>query len=256
MSRGMRTLLLIFMTMILAACGPQGGTMLTVEDLEQESGTDNDGLGEGEEEEEVVVTPAPTPTPAPGQSKVSFYLSSTQHRLAHDVAQFWEGCQAEQIVKGGYESDSVCSKAYVQPAFGRHLNRHFVSCVKTAAARAGFNEPARIFVRHWGSYNDRTARGSTRLSMHAYARAIDLVNINLYDAAGALKRVSTHVRDYTGANAVFYDEFRACWKATIPATCRSSDTESSGSIGFPSSKMGGNTLHNDHLHLSYPLCAG
>lgn len=233
--------------------------MLTVEDLESQDGG-NDGLTipDGNEdggEEPVVITPAPTPTPLPGTSKVAFYLSSTQHTLAHDKAQFWEGCQ-DQIVKGGYESDTVCSKAYVQPAFGRHLNKHFVGCAKQAAAKAGFAVPVRVFMRHWGSYNDRTARGSTRLSMHAYARAIDVVNINLYDAAGKLKKVSTHVRDYSGANAIFYDEFRACWKATIPSSCRTSDTESSGSIGFPSSKMGGNTLHNDHLHLSYPLCAG
>lgn len=253
----MKAILLIIVTLGLAACGPQGGKMLTVEDLQSEedalNGELQDPVDDGDED---VLTPAPTPTPLPGESRVSFYLSSLKHQLAHDVAQFWEGCQTEQIVKGGYESDSVCSKAYVQPAFGVHLNRHFMTCVRTAATKAGIAAPARVFVRHWGSYNDRPARGSTRLSMHAYARAIDIVNFNLYDAKGTLKRISTHVRDYSGANAVFYDEFRACWKATIPSSCRSSDTESSGSIGFPGSKMGGNTLHNDHLHLSFPLCAG
>ena len=136
------------------------------------------------------------------------------------------------------------------------MNQHFFRCAKTAAQRAGLPEPARIFIRHIGSYNDRAARGSTRLSMHAYARALDLVNINLYDSRGALSRISTHVRDYKGSTAVFYDEFRACWKSTMPSGCRSGDTEYSGSIGFPGSKAGGNTLHNDHLHLSLPLCAG
>jgi hypothetical protein len=233
--------------------------MLTVEDLQAEddaAGGDNDQLAQPElpivEEEPEVVVPAIQP----GVATVPFYLNPTRQRLAHDVAQFWEGCQSAQLVEGGYESDSTCSKAYFQPKFAAHLNRHFLSCAKAAAARAGIAQPARLFIRHWGSYNDRAARGSTRLSMHAYARALDIVNFNLYDATGKLTRISTHVRNYSGSTAVFYDEFRACWKASIPSSCRSGDTESSGSIGFPGSKAGGNTLHNDHLHLSFPLCAG
>lgn len=238
--------------MALGACARQPG-MITVEDLTDRDAAQQDS---GDDYAEEVPGDNEPPLEFPGAAtSPDFIFNATKVRLAHDLAQFWEGCNSQQVVRGGYESDTSCSKAYIQPSFAVHLNQHFFSCVKRAASKAGYAEPTKAFIRHWGTYNDRSARGSTRLSMHAYARAIDVVNFNLYDRSGNLTRVPTHVRNYSGKVAVFYDDFRDCWKSTIPSTCRSSDTESVGSIGHPSSKLGGNTLHNDHLHLSYPLCA-
>ena len=116
--------------------------------------------------------------------------------------------------------------------------------------------PKKIFINHYGSYNDRAARGTNRLSLHAYARALDIVNFNLLDETGRITRISTNVRNYRGTTKIFYDEFRQCWKEKMPASCTPNQTEYKGSIGIPQSPLGGNNLHNDHIHLSYALCGG
>jgi hypothetical protein len=193
------------------------------------------------------------PPPKPG---LYFSFDPQQRKLAHDYAQFWLGCQSEAAVMGGYNSDSACGRAYIHPRFAKQLQTIFYTCASEGARAASYTIPTRLFVRHLGSYNDRPARGSSRLSMHAYARALDLVRLSLFDAQGKLTTVSTNVRDYKGANARFYDSFRQCWKNHMPKSCKSGQTEWQGSIGIPKSKMGGNNLHNDHLHLSFPLCTG
>ena len=132
----------------------------------------------------------------------------------------------------------------------------FFICISDAAQVAGYPQPSRIFINHLGTYNDRTARNSTRLSHHAYARAIDIKNFNLVDGQGRLHRISTHLNQYSGAQARFYDEFRDCWRESMPASCTPNQVEYRGSIGHTSSRLGGNSLHNDHIHLTYPLCAG
>lgn len=184
---------------------------------------------------------------------VSFKINPQVYTLAHGTAHFWEGCEVRQTIKGGYSSDTVCGRAYFHPRFAEELNKNFYKCVREAAATAKIATPDRVFIKHFGTYNDRNARGGSNLSMHAYARALDIVNFNLYDAKGTLTRISTHVRDYKGATALFYDKFRACWKTTMPTVCNGK-SEGIGSIGHPESALGGNTLHNDHIHLSLPLC--
>lgn len=192
--------------------------------------------------------------PKPGQD---FSFSSSVAYLAHDKAVKWDGCSKSARVRGGYDSDSSCGKAYIHyPKFAQHLNKYFFTCIIDAAQAAGYGKPEHVFINHVGTYNDRDARGSNSLSMHAYARAIDLGYISLFDNLGKKIRFSTNVRDYKGANKKFYDEFRQCWKETMPKKCQSGGRESSGSIGIPSSALGGNSLHNDHIHLSFPPCAG
>lgn len=169
----------------------------------------------------------------PPMSGKYFELDPKITTLAHGPAQFWMGCETKATVMGGYDSDTKCGRAYLFPNYAIHLNKYFMGCVDRAASRAGFAKPQRVFIKHFGSYNDRDARGSSSLSMHAYARAIDVVNINLFDSAGKLTRFSTNVRDYKGANAVFYDEFRQCWKEKVPAPCKPSNSEGIGSIWYP-----------------------
>lgn len=248
----MKTLILLF-AVSLAACGPA----LQEANFEQSlNETFNDPFA-GEEPPPEEIPEALNPE-APEVSEaapwVSFKMNPSSATLAHGPANFWEGCEVRQTIKGGYSSDSVCGRAYFHPRFAQELNKHFYKCVDQAALTAKINKPSRVFINHFGSYNNRSARGSSRLSMHAYARALDIVNFNLYDANGVFTKISTHVRDYKGQTAVFYDKFRACWKASMPAGC-SGQTEGSGSIGHPESDQGGNTLHNDHIHLSLPLCA-
>lgn len=251
----MKTRLLILLGAgILSACGP-GIQELEQEPVQLASEMEVDEnpfvVREPDSVPESLNPVAPVATPA----WLAFKINPSRAQLALGPGQFWEGCSGEQFVKGGYDSDSVCGRAYFHPRFAEVLNKDFLPCVRTAASAAGLPRPERVFLRHFGSYNNRNARGSSVKSMHAYARALDIVNFNLVDAAGKTTRVSTHVRDYKGKAAVFYDRFRSCWSSKMPAKCKG-QREGSGSIGHPESLMGGNTLHNDHIHLSYPLCAG
>lgn len=197
-----------------------------------------------------------TPPPVQVSLKNTFAIENRQYSLAHGPAWRWLGCDKTKMSQGGYNSDSQCGTAFLHPAFINNLQEDFYVCVTAAAREAGYPDPSRVFIRHVGSYNDRPVRNGTRLSNHAYARALDITNFNLYDSKGRLSRVSTYQRDYAGNQAVFYDEFRSCWKASLPSNCQPGQTEYKGSIGHNSSELGGNSLHNDHLHLSYPLCAG
>lgn len=211
--------------------------------------------------------PEPAPAPEPDEDaslpppievnlKNTFYLDPGSFRLAHNSARRWNGCSHQRQTRGGYNSDSRCGRAFFHQLLADNLNEVFFICISDAARAGGYPQPVRAFIRHLGSYNDRNARGSGRLSNHAYARAWDIVNFNLVDSRGRNHRISTHINHYRGSQARFYDEFRDCWQESLPSSCRPGNTEFRGSIGHRSSKLGGNTLHNDHIHLSYPLCAG
>jgi hypothetical protein len=212
-----------------------------------------------EDEPETIEEDVPievTPPPVQVSLKNTFYIDDSSFQLARGPAVRWDGCVTSKASQGGYNSDSQCGRAFFHPSFANNLNESFFACVDQAAQAAELPAPRWIFVRHLGSYNDRLARNSNRLSHHAYARAWDIVNFNLYDEEGTLHRVSTLLRDYEGPQAVFYDQFRACWQESLPDSCGPGDREYLGSVGHQASQMGGNSLHNDHLHLAYPLCAG
>lgn len=210
---------------------------------------------ENQDLDHVDTTPVPAPGPAPGHT-IYFAINRSPVKLAHGPAVTWLGCEKEAAVKGGYNSNTTCGRAYFHPRFEEQLNKEFFRCVEEAAFAADLSQPREVFVHHLGSYNDRTARGSSSLSMHAYARALDIAMFNLYDREGKITRISTNVRDYQGPTKIFYDHFRQCWREKMPSSCTSSHAEYKGSIGIPGSPLGGNSLHNDHIHLSLALCAG
>ncbi|CAE81019.1 hypothetical protein AB1A81_16715 [Bdellovibrio bacteriovorus] len=201
------------------------------------------------EEEEVESTTPPL-------AGLFFSFKPGTQTLAYGLGKTWDGCDKEAIVRGGYDSDTKCGNGTVLPAYAEHLNKHFFGCVEKGSLAAGYSQPERVFIRHWGTYVNRNARNSSSLSMHAYARAIDIVKFIIYDRTGKATSVSTHVRDFKGTTAKFYNAFRQCWKDTMPSKCRPGQREYSGSIGIPGSELGGNSLHNDHIHLSFPFCAG
>jgi hypothetical protein len=200
--------------------------------------------------------PEQDPSDTPSFKVDTFFLEAQNFELAHGPALRWDGCENGYESQGGYNSDTRCGRAFFHPAFSDHLNQAFFKCVQISADQAGYENPARVFITHLGSYNDRNARNSSRLSNHAYARALDISSFLLYDIDGNLTKVSTLLRDYQGAQAIFYDTFRNCWKDHLSENCRPGNTEYQGSIGHNSSQLGGNSLHNDHIHLSFPLCAG
>jgi len=186
----------------------------------------------------------------------TFHIERRDFTLANGKAKRWDGCKDGYRSVGGYNSDKRCGRAFLHKKFTENLNKQFYKCVFNAADSAGYEKTQKVFINHLGSYNDRNARNSSRKSNHAYARALDIKNFNLVDSRGRVTKVSTLLRDYKGKQAKFYDDFRACWKDSMPSSCRRGKSEYKGSIGHKSSKLGGNTLHNDHIHLSFPLCAG
>lgn len=256
----LRFFLLVFLIFNLAACG---GYSSNLDNLGAQSSFADvnipDDFQAPEDEEEVDV-PLPedemTPPPVQVSLKNTFHIDDPLFELARGPAVRWDGCVSGKSSQGGYNSDSQCGRAFFHPSFADRLNDAFFDCVHLSAAEAGLPEPHRVFVRHLGTYNDRNARNSSSLSHHAYARAWDIVNFNLYDKDGQRFKVSTLLRDYKDEQAIFYDSFRACWQQALPTSCGPGDREYRGSVGHQASQMGGNSLHNDHLHLTYPLCAG
>lgn len=225
-------------------------------EIAQLESTDKDHIGEEPIglPEDIPSVPEVEDTELNGRSD-DFSLSTTSLKLAHGPARVWNGCDPNATVMGGYNSDTICGKGYFHPLFAQHLNTHFFACVEAAAKAADLSPPMQVFVRHLGTYANRNGRGSSNLSMHAYARALDIAQFNLLDRAGRVTKISNELKSYKGSTAIFYDSFRQCWKSSLPATCAPGKKEYNGSIGHPLSAMGGNSLHTRHIHLSFPFCA-
>ena len=188
---------------------------------------------------------------------VTFKVENGIYRLAYNNALRWNGCYMEQEARGGHGTNANCGLAFLHQRFHSALEEHFFKCIQSSAMNAGYPRPTKVFINHWGTYSNRRVRNTRRLSLHARARAIDIVYFDIFDNNGRRYRISTFKRHYKGKQAVFYDEFRYCWRDSLPRKCAiDRGSEFVGSIGHPKSKLGGDSRHNDHLHLSLPLCAG
>lgn len=194
-------------------------------------------------------------TASPGNESF-FSFSNETYKLANGPARKWDGCATTALVRGGYNSDTQCSKGYFLPKFAQHLDDHLFACVERASLAANYPQPRKVFIRHLGTYVDRNGRNSNNLSMHAYARAIDLAKLILFDGQGSKLSVPLTQADYSGPTKKFYDSFRQCWKDSLPSKCQPGQSEYKGSIGHPGSALGGNSLHTKHIHLSFPFCGG
>ena len=191
-----------------------------------------------------------------GSVMTTFKVENREFNLAYNKALRWNGCSLDQKAMGGSGNDNNCGIAFLHKAFHENLNLAFFRCVGAAARTAGYPSPAKVFIHHWGTYSNRRIRNGRSLSLHARARAMDIVSFTFFDRNGRGYAVSTHKRHYNGSQAVFYDKFRDCWRNSLPESCAFSQRgEYLGSIGHPMSRLGGDSLHNDHLHLSLPLCA-
>jgi hypothetical protein len=250
-----KRILFSFLTFALSACGGQekaarwaSGAPASLEQPEVEvlAPISADVSIEESPISNLVGNPAPT----------YFAVNRKPTSLPHGNAVTWLGCENQALVRGGYLSDANCGTALFHTRFEKQLNSQFFICSERAASKANISRPERIFINHVGAYNNRNGRGSKNLSMHAYARALDISKFNLIDGAGRLTQISTHIRDFKGKTKIFYNEFRACWKEAMPSKCKPGDREYKGSIGIPGSDLGGNKLHNDHIHLSFAQCGG
>ena len=191
----------------------------------------------------------------PEENHVSFMVENQIFALANGEALRWKGCYRNQKVMGGYIVGNSCGDAFLHKDFYNNLNHVFFRCIQNSAEAAGYLKPVRVFIHHLGTYSGRQTRKGRRLSLHALASAMDIVKFELFDSSGNSREVSTFKRHYKGAQAVFYDEFRDCWKESLPEKCTPGKTEYQGSIGHEASRLGGSSLNNDHLHLSLPYCA-
>mgnify|MGYP006077432979 CR=1 FL=1 len=246
----MKKILLILSVFFAFGCSKSD---IDVSDL---ASTDMDHIGEEPIGLPDDIPPAPeVSNPEVSSRSSNFSLNKNPLQLANGLAQVWNGCDSNSNVMGGYNSDTICGKGYFHPLFAQHLNKYFFECVEDAAEAAKLPAPVQVFVRHLGTYSNRNGRGSSALSMHAYARAIDIAQFNLLDRTGQITKISNEMKNYKGATSIFYDSFRACWKSSLPATCIPGKKEYNGSIGHPLSSLGGNNLHTRHIHLSFPFCA-
>ena len=82
--------------------------------------------------------PVPVDPPPVVDTAEAFFIETGTFQLAHDEALRWDGCSEEQIIQGGYNSDTECGKAFFQPLFAQHLQEYFFRCVSDAAQAAGF----------------------------------------------------------------------------------------------------------------------
>lgn len=223
-------------------------------DKKEIEGKSFDANFEAEEDQESSEVTAPPPsksvsvTPSSNGKQIS--VSTARKQLAHGPAVTWNGCDKSAAIQGGF--DNSCGQAMLFPGLAKHMNDHYLKCINVAAGKAGYRPVVKVFVGHMGTYNDRDKRGGSGLSLHAYARAIDMAKVTMTDDTGNKTSFSEHVRDYKGKNKIIYDEFRDCWKQSLGSKC----SGQKGSIGIPSSRLGGNNLHNDHIHLEFPFCAG
>lgn len=237
----MKTLLVLF----LFAC--VSCAKLSAEDMEFEEPAGP--LEISEDTLEILNVEAPT-------KDTFFSMSPETFKLANGPARKWDGCASAALVRGGYDSDTACSSGYFLPGFTKHLQDHFFACVEKASLAANLPQPRKVFVRHLGTYVNRNGRNSSNLSMHAYARGFDMAKFIISDSQGTRRSVPLTKVEYKGNNKTFYDNFRQCWKDSLPSSCRPGLREYKGSIGHAGSALGGNNLHNGHIHLSYPFCAG
>ncbi len=189
------------------------------------------------------------------ESEISFMVENQIFALARGEALRWNGCYTDQKVMGGYVVNKGCGNAFLHKDFYNNLNLVFFRCVQNSAQTAGYPQPVRVFIHHLGTYSNRQARNGGGLGLHALASAMDIVKFELFDSSGNSQVISTFKRHYNGSQAVFYDEFRDCWKESLPGECTPGQIEYQGSIGHQASKLGGSSLNNDHLHLSLPYCA-
>ena len=253
-ARGMRSLTVFAFVALLSACAPYEGTSLVNNSVSGEEPldipVDDPVVDPGEPQ------PPEDPEP-PFVPQTIFSIQSKLINLAHGKGQRWDGCDKDSFAQGGYLSNTKCGAGTFLPAYAKHLNEDFYQCIIDAAEAAGLNKPKYIFINHVGTYNNRTVAGSGTLSFHAYARAMDISSFNLIDDEGKRVNISTHINKFKGATIPFYNEFRQCWKESLASKgCKPGDREYKGSIGHTKSAMGGNSSHADHIHMSFPFCAG
>ena len=174
--------------------------------------------------------------------------------VGFDCDKAGESTQKAKITMG-YNSDTKCTRDKMDRGMAQHMDKVFLSCVQQSAQAAGFTPPAAIHINHMGCHHVRTVAGSSTMSLHSWGRALDIGAI-IFKPSG--QKMSMHIRDSNKPGSrEFYNALRNCWARNLPASCRGGGgRESFGSIGYNGSNGPANGKHADHMHLSWPPCAG
>lgn len=177
--------------------------------------------------------------------------------LPHGPAVTWNGCDKNVRVQSGLDLKN-CSQWLLHPTMAKQMEGHLFRCASEAANKVGLRGAEKIYLTVSNTYRNTNVAGSNRISLHAYARAMDINKISYLDKNNKIiGSFSSHVRDFQNSttNQIMYNKFRECWRQSLGSKCLSRySREHEGSIGIPGSDLGGNNAHLDHIHLSTPDC--
>lgn len=151
-----------------------------------------------------------------------------------------------KVVYAEGNSDSTSCKFKIGKDFKDAFETTFKECINESSEAMGWGKPTFIKVRHDGCYNPRNARGSSKRSAHATARALDISSVELdFTNSTPQKDPENILFTKRTDSPKFYSLVRECW---------GTKNSCNRSIGFPGSgsvENGiNNDLHNDHLHIS------
>jgi hypothetical protein len=178
----------------------------------------------------------------------------------------FEGCHSEptkmwDCTRGdGKVSWSSCKgRQQISATFLDALDSRMDRCIQKASAKAGNSKGVTAIHLHDGGgiISNRTARGTSGISQHAWGRAMDIDGVTVYPTktyysyanfrSAGLKGNTDHP-DY-----VFFQEMRECWAGLFgelglyPGTISWDDDTPAGG-------------HQTRMHISYPylnpLCGG
>jgi hypothetical protein len=196
-----------------------------------------------------IVAPIPRPQverpPTPIAKPNSEFRAEATTRA---LGVLYKGSQpATQLTSCGalkFGFNGKCEPIDVAKDFAPVLLEQIPKCVNQALRLDHEAPAASIFIEHMGTYQNRKVAGSSRVSMHATGRAIDVSKIIIKTTSG---KTITHKMTIGSRREAFYGNFNKCW-TTYQGTKAQCHPRGGGMIDCKDSD------HHDHVHLSLPFC--
>lgn len=154
----------------------------------------------------------------------------------------------------GSENSRCYRELILSEDFTDFLESQGSVCAKEAAKSVFGSQPLKVLLRtNGGSVNRSNAR-----SLHYRGRALDVFAVFLYfQKEKGSRKITFHKNSMDGSSAVerrnynFYWKFESCWKKKVSSYHKTKSCQSKGS-GVLTYRY--NTDHNDHMHISLPVC--
>lgn len=174
-------------------------------------------------------------------------------------AQEVKACQFDPLVGNNGSPNNCYNVIVISDEFSRYLSSHGYQCAQQAAQKAFGQQAGKVLFHSSGAgqvRRDRYVSGSSRKSMHATGRALDLFAVSLFFNNGVSRKVVLHKNQTDGSsveekqNHSFYWSYVNCWRDRIkthsPCNCSQS---LSGALTYLQ-----NSAHHNHVHMSVPFC--